>query len=138
MEPAYLLGFLFGLAIGLFIWLGIGAFLLRAACGILKVDPTPGYGRAMFIVFASACANFLALFGIGLALGVSGFVPHDESFFNILGFFISAGVTPAIYSSMLPESFGKSFLVWLLQFVLLFVFVFVIALVVGGIAAVSH
>ena len=136
MEPAYLLGFLLGLCFGVVLWLVLGAALLRAACSIVKVNSPPAFGRAMFIVFAAGCANFLALFCIGFALGIAGFVPHDESFFNIIGFFVSAGVTPAIYSSMLQESFGKSFLVWLLQFVLIFVLIFVLALVFGGLAAV--
>ncbi|MCY3021969.1 MAG: hypothetical protein NTW87_23405 [Planctomycetota bacterium] len=115
------------IAVGVLVGLFIGAVILRLACGLVAA-PQPTFGRAMVIVFMSWLANVAVSFVVALLAGVSmaaGGAPGTKGVSVVLGALVSA----AVYSSMIPTTFGKGLLIWLAQLVIAFV-IAVIAVVI--------
>jgi hypothetical protein len=94
--------------------LGLGALLLKVACGMVSA-PVPGLGRAMWIVFVAWLANVGASVVASLCMGVSANVQQADTTAKSVLLLVSVLVQAAVYSSMVPTSFGKGILIWLMQ-----------------------
>lgn len=118
------------------LYLVIGTIIFRLACRF-SGEAVPGFGRAMGIVVIA----FLILFLLNIVLTVAFSGGSIEAMTDpeqqnpaaglvslLVGMFASA----AIYSKMLPTTFGKGLVIWLIQIVM----VIAVALVFGLLAAV--
>ncbi len=114
----------------------IAAWLLRAACYVLRVH-RPSYTRAIQIVLAAWLANLLA----GLLLGfvfviiasTAGQIDPDRLEFlaNVTGFTIGALISAWVYMTMLPTSYGKALAIYFVQMLIMFLVALSISALVG-------
>ena len=141
MNETALMIVIIAIPIVLAIALTIGAALLRLGCWVCKVEE-PGFLKAMGIVFVNALANMVVqvLIGvfIGLIAGASG--ARNLQAVQVLATLISLPfvmlVSGGIYCGMIPTSFGKGILIWLVQLAVWIVIALVFALVTGVLAAI--
>ncbi|MBI1373956.1 MAG: hypothetical protein GC159_14630 [Phycisphaera sp.] len=119
---------LFGI-IGFLIGVAIGAALLRIGCQIVKV-PVPEFGKAMGVVIVAAIASFAVSFMFGFTMGAMiGADPTALRVIQIINLPISACLYATIYMAMLPTTFGKGLLIWLVQAAVVFAIVIVVVIV---------
>lgn len=98
----------------------IGAVLLLAACKICRAEE-PSFGRAWRISVAAALANSAVGFVIFFAASMKAIANPDldlksaQAIAKIVTFGVSVPITTLIYRGMIPTSFGKAILVYLVQ-----------------------
>ncbi len=112
------------LAVGLlmlFLGVAVSAIILRVACGIAGIDPVPDLGRAIMIVLGNA----VILFAISVALSMVGLGRAP-------GLIVSALVSAAVYQSMIPTTYGKGLLIWVVQIAVCFALAFGLSLLFAG------
>jgi hypothetical protein len=102
--------------------LGLGAILLKMACSAASAT-VPGLGRAMWIVFVAWFLNGIAASIAGILTGAGTDIRHAPPRAQLALLLVGLLVQASVYSSMVPTSFGKGILIWLLQYVIAFVIV---------------
>ena len=130
---------LLGLICGLLFWLSIASMIISSACKLVGVR-APAFFEGMGIAFVVWLANFFALLGAAMLLGVltgTGVVlgfgspqeiqamltPEVTVFYLVLTPVVSASV----FSVMLEDcSFTRGLAVWLAQFVVIILFILII------------
>lgn len=109
--------------------IAVAAIILRLAAKIVSAPEIP-FGKAMLIVVVAFFATAAAGFILGLILG-QGILAQ------LVSLVVGACVSALIYSKMIPTSFGKGILIYVMQIVVVFVIGLIVAVLFGGMAALS-
>jgi hypothetical protein len=122
LPPQQLLMFVgLGIVVGVPIFLAISAVILRIACSMSGVS-APGFGKALSVTFVADLVSSLGAFFIGLLLVLTNKYNLDPKTLGLIAngvnFPLGAVMSAAIYSGMLPSSFGKGLLIWFIQFLM--------------------
>jgi hypothetical protein len=117
-QQALILASLCALIIALPVFFLISAAFLRLACSISGVI-APGFGKAMSITFVADGVSTAGAFFLVYVLTSTNQGNVDAKTLgliaNAVGVPLGAVMSAAIYSGMLPTSFGKGILIWLVQ-----------------------
>ena len=134
--------FLFGfalLAVGLVIaWMIQAGLLMLAAkmCGA----PAPHFGGAMLITLAVVVTGVIVEVAAIVMMGFTSSVEtalQSNSLVMLAAIPIHGAVAAAIYRALLPTSFARAFLVWLIQIVIMTLLCVALGLALGGIVGMT-
>jgi hypothetical protein len=105
------------LALG--VGLVVGALILRIACSICRVE-LPGFFKAMGVTAVVAVVSLIACSALGFIVGVLGHLAGISlASLNILsalfGLPLGMLVSALLYKVLLPTTFGKGVLIWLVH-----------------------
>jgi hypothetical protein len=101
--------------------LGLGAMVLRGACGVVGVKETPSFGYAIVILLVAGFAQSLIMAPINW-IGLD---------YTVITLLVSAGVSSFIYSLMVPVNLAKAFVIWIVQAVIGFVAILGLGMAIG-------
>ncbi|MCP3902856.1 MAG: hypothetical protein GY715_04395 [Planctomycetes bacterium] len=139
METAIFIAIIGGaVLLGLAVGLVVGAILLRFACWVCRVPP-PGFFKAAGIAFLAGAGSFAAAFAMSVLIQILGtMITAPPVVFTVVSFAVSAllgmVVSSTIYKLLIPTSWGKATLIWL---VLFFVNLLITAILFGSIRLMS-
>lgn len=102
--------------------LGVNAIMLKLACGMVSAT-VPGLARAMWIVFVAWFVNGIAAFIVSVLLGAGTDIRLAPTGAKLALLLVGLVVQASVYSSLVPTSFGKGILIWLMQYVIAFLIV---------------
>lgn len=116
--------------VGVLVALVVGAAILRLACSICGVQDL-SFGRAMYVVFIGWLAGAAIQVALGFAAssmaGAGG--GRTSMLLSLAGVPVQFLVIAAVYSALIPTSYLKGLLIYLVQFLI----VIAIAAVVFGV-----
>ena len=112
----------------------VSAIVLRLACKICGVT-VPSFlkavGVCLVVGIASIIVNLIIKLIIGLGAHATGIGPHGAQLVaGLISIAVGALIATVLYIPLLGTSFGKAFLVWLVQFGIFLVLGLVVAVVV--------
>jgi hypothetical protein len=124
---AFLIGMLVGGAIGISIVFCLQALLLRLAAWIVG-ERELTFARCLGINAVTFVVNLLFALA-SYALGLSGLGS------SLISLIAQAVIAAAIFSAMIPTSFGKGLAIWFIQIVIVLGIAILLLLATGGLAA---
>jgi hypothetical protein len=128
-----IIGIIVALGLALFLSLLMGAIFLRLACTIARVKGPP-FLKAAAVAFVSDVASLGAICGAWLLVwGVAVLVPAPRAVVTLanlaIGWSAACVVSAWLHKVLLPTTFGKGALIWLIEVVFNFV---VLAVIYGA------